>query len=349
MKKALGSKLSNFSFIEKLKLRNHQKRFLIKYCPAETKPGYFTLIYTLLLTAPTKRNFFKFTPHRAILRQWRAYRFPTDLASHHGNLPTIEILTVVAGKDLNLLPFSLTSAIENTLNPVSRITVIIPAIDEELCKGIVATLNINCEIQIKIEDEILDLDTRSKLKHKFGKRYGWVLQQLLADEHIIRSESNGVLLLNADTILMRKAAWLEADGTQKLLVALEYHEPYYKLLNKLIGSRKSPTTTHVTHHMLFQPSYFREIFYNFKIGDVKNLADWIISNSDPKAESPLCVEFELYAQGMLNLYPKKIQLRKFSNTSVERSDFSTSVNLYLEYSKYNSISMHSYLEQESYS
>jgi len=347
MGKSLGDNPSIFSFIEMLKLRNHQKRFLIKYGPADAKPGYIKLISTLLLTIPTKKHFFKFMPHRAILRQWRAYRFPTNLSSHSRNLPPIEILTVVAGKDLNLLPFSLISAIENTINPISRVTLIIPAIDIESCKSIVGNLKINCEIQIKIEDDILNSEIRSNLKRRFGKRYGWVLQQLLADEYIFRSEYSGVLLLNADTLLMRKAAWLEEDGTQKLLVALEYHEPYYRLLNKLIGSRNSPSTTHVTHHMLFQPSYFREIFNKFGVGNVATLADWIISNSDPKAESPLCVEFELYAQGMLKLYPEKIQLRKFGNISVERSELSTLADLYLEYSNYNSISMHSYLEPES--
>jgi len=347
MRRSLKLEPSDISLLERLKLRSHHKRFLIEYAAADAKPGFIKLFSILLLTIPTKRNFIKFSQHRAIIRQWKAYRFPSELSLNNNNLPTIEILTVVAGKDLNLLPYSLTSAIENTLNPVSKITLIIPATDLDFCKQILSTVEIDCEIQIKIEDDILDFDTRVKLKNRFGKRYGWVLQQLLADAYIIRSESSGVLLLNADTILIRKASWLQENRTQKMLVAIEYHEPYYRLLNRLIGSRISVTTTHVTHHMLFQPSYFREIFNSFKIGSVANLADWIISNSDPKEESPLCIEFELYAQGMLKLHPEKIQLRKFGNISVERSGSLRLVDLYREYSKYNSISMHSYLESES--
>ena len=341
-------KKTGMQIVERLKQRRAYLKFSKQYRQVGFKPNLLELIKVLLLTIPKKSDLFDFSTHKQIVREWQGNRHPDNLSNHSGDLPSIEILTVVAGKDLELLTFSITSAIERTLNPVSMATFIIPARDLDACKEIVEDLEIDVEIRIVIEDTLLNEDTRTKLRNRFGQRYGWVLQQLLADSFILKSNSAGVLLLNSDTILMRKAAWLESDGNQKLLVALEYHPPYYKLLNQLIGSREVPSTTHVTHHMLFQPNYFRAIFNNYGISNVESLADWLIANADPNADSPLCVEFELYAQAMLKMHPEKIQLRKFSNISVERSDISALKDLYSEYSNFNSISMHSYLESESH-
>jgi hypothetical protein len=343
MKNLANNENQTHTLLNHVKERRQHAKFLAKYGQIGSRPGFLPLIATLFLTLPPKKRFFRFATHKSIIRHWKANRYPEDLSSSKNDLPPIELLTVVAGKDLNLLPFSLVSAVQKTLNPITCINIIIPAKDREHCEKVLSKIDLDCVIKIITEDIVIDEETRKKLKIRFKDRYGWVLQQLLAVKFIVSSQSRGVLLLNADTILIREAAWLQEDNSQKLLVALEFHEPYYKLLHKLIGSKPIPKTTHVTHHMLFQPAYLREIFQQFSIINIETLASWFITNADPKEESPLCTEFELYAQGMLKLHPDKIYLRKFSNISVERSELTTLDGLNKEYANYNSVSMHSYL------
>jgi hypothetical protein len=42
----------------------------------------------------------------------------------------------------------------------------------------------------------------------------------------------------------------------------DFHKPYYELLAKILGVSKKPAFTFITHHMLFQPEFLREIFKN---------------------------------------------------------------------------------------
>jgi len=74
--------------------------------------------------------------------------------------------------------------------------------------------------------------------------------------------------------------------------------------------------------------------------------DLLVENADQNEESALSVDFELYAQAILRLYPQKVELRKFSNISVTRSKSTNFASLKKEYSDFNSVSMHSYLESE---
>jgi len=342
----LKPKKSRLQILQRLKERRAYLEFSRKYGQIGFNPGYFQLIKVLVLTFPKKSDFFNFHTHKAIVREWRANRFPEDLGSSDQSLPTIEILIVAAGKDIELLPDVLKGAIANSLNPISGITLIIPVVDKKQCEKIIQAETYPSEIKVVLEDDLLDEAIRNKIKLRFNKRYGWVLQQLLSVEFILNSKAAGVLLLDADTVLLRKVAWLDSKGNQKLLVGPAYHRPYHKLLNKLINTDAEPKTTHVTHHMLLQPIYLRDIFQKFKLVDTRNLLDLLVENADQNEESALSVDFELYAQAILRLYPQKVELRKFSNISVTRSKSTNYASLKKEYSDFNSVSMHSYLESE---
>jgi len=342
----LKPKKSKLQILQRLKERRAYLEFSRKYGQIGFNPGYFQLIKVLVLTFPKKSDFFNFHTHKAIVREWRANRFPEDLGSGDQSLPTIEILIVAAGKDIELLPDVLKGAIANSLNPISGITLIIPVVDKKQCEKIIQGETYPSEIKVILEDDLLDEAIRNKIKLRFNKRYGWVLQQLLSVEFILNSNAAGVLLLDADTVLLRKVAWLDSKGNQKLLVGPAYHRPYHELLNKLINTDAEPKTTHVTHHMLLQPIYLRDIFQKFKLVDTRNLLDLLVENADQNEESALSVDFELYAQAILRLYPQKVELRKFSNISVTRSKSTNYASLKKNYSDFNSVSMHSYLESE---
>lgn len=295
-----------------------------------------------------KHRMFKKEAYELIARQWRAHRFPEDIIFTEAPYEPIELLSVVAGKDILVLPQCLSMAIRMSLNPINQITLVVPRKDIKNCSEYIGESVETVPVKVVCEEDLINEELRIRLKNKYKNRYGWVLQQLLADEYVLQAKSKGILLINADTVLLREIEFLEKSGRQLLMVCPWYHRPYYELLQEIIQSPISPRTTHVTHHMLFQPEYMREIFQKFQIGNISKLADIIISLSDDEETSPLCVEFELYAQGMLMLHPEKIILRKFSNKEAIRS---LETNRLIESIKrgeikpsHNSLSMHSYLE-----
>jgi hypothetical protein len=283
---------------------------------------------------------------RNLIRQFRAISLPTTQIQNSVDNPKIEILCVAAGKDLNLLPLVLTQAVETSANEVTKITIITRSIDIARCKEVLEKIDFQTACEVLDEDLQFSSTLRMEIKENFGARYGWVLQQFLAVDYILKSNSPGVLLVNADTILLREMLWMNKKKEQVLMASTEFHPPYYQLLAKLIGIPKRSFHTHITHHMLFQPSVFREIFDCWKIGTIHDLAYWIFKNSEKNNQSPLCIEFELYAQGMTIIHPELVKLRKFANTTWKRNQESLNeVHKIIQIGaspKWNSISLHDY-------
>jgi hypothetical protein len=259
-------------------------------------------------------------------------------------LPSIEILIVAAGKDIELVNQVITYGVTNSINPIDKVALIVPEVDLMSCKKLISKNHYPCKIEILCEDEVLEKHLREKLKNRFNKRYGWVLQQVLSLKYVLQSSSNGILLLDADTMVLRKVGWLDSKGKQKLMVGCAYHRPYHELLSKLINSDINPNTTHVTHHMMIQPNLLREMFQKYKLKDVSNLIEELILLADKNLDSPLSVDYELYAQALLLLYPEKAELVKFSNVSIPRIEIDKNYSLLELSTKYNSVSLHSYLE-----
>lgn len=282
-----------------------------------------------------------------LIRQFNAIALSTSNKFVGSNLPNIELLCVAAGKDLELLPFSINQAVTQSGNPILKITIITPFRDIESLEEILKSSRFPVPYEIINEDLVIRENLRNRLQFAFGQRYGWVLQQLLAVSYILESKFKGVLLIDADTILLRKMDWLAENSKQILMVSTEFHKPYYELLSKIIATPKTPPSTFVTHHMLFQPHVLQEIFSVNKLRGINDLVDAILKHADMKIQSPLCIEFELYAQGLLKLHPELVELRKFANKSWPRNSASlTKIDQIIatkDTPEWNSISLHDYL------
>lgn len=307
------------------------------------KAWHLPILLTAALLRSVRHLNFDSSQFLSSLRLWTANRYP-EVNILEGSKPKIELLSVAAPKDFESLLFSIKSAIKYSGNEIEQVTIITTENGFEECINLAKNLCI--KTNVINENTLISLDDREKIRAKFNGRYGWVIQQLLAVQYISTSQSPGILLLNSDTILLRKMDFLNKNKNQILMVSTEFHSPYYKLLNKLIGTPVNPKCTFITHHMLFQPWVLREIILKHKIVNVSNLISWLIMNVEPDQESPLCVEFELYGQGMLELHPELVKLRKFSNVSIPRTsrgiEESLEVNTILKVKQFNSCSFHEY-------
>jgi hypothetical protein len=168
--------------------------------------------YLLVESLITKKNLI--AELRDFSRQFRAISLPTTQIQNSVQKPKIEILCVAAGKDLNLLPLVLTQAVETSANEVTKITVITRSIDFTTCKEVLEKIDFQTTLEVLDEDKQISSNLRSQIKENFGTRYGWVLQQFLAVDYIVKSNSAGVLLVNADTILLREMIWMNEKKEQ---------------------------------------------------------------------------------------------------------------------------------------
>ena len=321
-----------------------RRKYPEKFAEVGDKPHIFELFPYFLY------SLYKGTGYRKnLLKSFRINRIPVYSVTSKQivPLPVIELVINSERKDVRNLKEVITYAIANSVNPIGKTTVAVPATQLNECKDVISEILDTYAIEVLSEDLFLNDVIREKLRNTFGKRYGWALQQFLTIDRVLKSDYKGVLQVNSDTMLLRPTQWIDSEGRQPILVSTEYHLPYYVFLHTLNKEFPVLTDSHITHHMLFQPEIFKEILRKSNVETLEKLVDFTISNAQINEDSPICVEFELYALGALKYFPEKITLAKFGNINYLRPANASSIDFQAELQelakKYNSISAHSYL------
>jgi len=274
----------------------------------------------------------KISQLKLIIRRWRAISVAPDCHLSRKSVPSIEVLSVALRKDFGILPISLESIVKSSLNSIDQISVISPRNDisefvtEDNGFDIFGT-----EVKFIPEELVISENSRQRLQAIIGSRYGWVLQQLLTLKFCLDSNARGVLVVNADTVLLKELQWLDKFGNQVLMTSLEFHPPYHDFLYRAFGNSKNPKFTFITHHMLIQPDKLRTIFSKLKIGDIDELITLVEKHALLTEVSAVCLEFEIYVQHLLKFFPKNVKLVKFSNIRLaDRENLTSQIDMLRE-------------------
>jgi hypothetical protein len=257
--------------------------------------------------------------------------------------PPIELLFVTASKDFPTLRIAVSAAIDACiLHKTVEVSVVVPQQNLEECKVLLPQ-----HVRVIPETVYLSEGEIDLLKKRFGKRYGWVLQQVVKVRHVVNSKSQGVLVVDSDTLLLKARFWFDESGKQLLAPTWEYHPEYYRFLSSHgIGTIK-PQYTFVPHHMLMQPMILREALLKANWLSENYLLSALLNDSDKNDNSPFCIEYELYAQYLISTYPHLVVLRKWSNLSVARDSLNpvgaSAEKIANNYKDYYSVSLHDYL------
>jgi len=258
---------------------------------------------------------------------------------------SIELVIVSTSKDFDILPESIHYAFR-ALRPykVTSARVIVPSRDVAACKRL--SMNTECQVEIVDENDLISQRHFEKLTEVFGGRNTWVLQQLLKVQAVLTSKSDAVLILDSDTVLLRRRPWFSTTGDQILMPSMEYNESYYQFLNKLGISELVPKYSFITHHMLMQPKILSNILNSLALLDIDSFITYICRNADTKVQSPICIEYELYGQYLYSAECTGYFLERWSNISISRRH--SSAILKSKFAKfilrtfYNSVSFHSW-------
>ena len=247
-------------------------------------------------------------------------------------LPTIDIAIPCHVKDFDNLPLVIQGAKLSVRNPIGKIKLITP----EYFSTELQTKFPDCIVST--DESVLSADLVKAINELVPKeRTGWIIQQIIKFRMAITSDQVATLILDADIVLLKPKIWLDSKGTQILCIADEYHLPYKKHLQKVFGGQ-THLLSFVTHHQLMQRDSVREIFGQNGEGLIEwlNLADF--------NESSSISEYETYGEWMLKRKPNQIVFSKWNNVpAIIKSGDTTYTEIIDSYSKYGSVSNHSYL------
>jgi len=258
--------------------------------------------------------------------------------------PPIEVVVVSAEKDFDILPTVIRAALENSLNPIGKITVIVPDVCIRDIPLLLEEFNSVTKLEVISEETLASHEIRTNIRDVAGHRYGWILQQLLKIQFVSNSVSAAVLVIDADTVLTRKRLWIDENHIQLLFSSYEYHEPYYSFLRSISGWPIEQNTSFTTHHMLMQPDILRDILNDISDAGALGWLQKFLTEAKQSDASDFLNDYELYAQGIQILFPNRIQFEKWGNISCGNRHLALDSD-YLSSHRdlYSSISFHSYL------
>ncbi len=258
-------------------------------------------------------------------------------------LPEIEILFASKQEDFVILLESVSAAINMSINPVRKVSVIVPENDLNLCKQYFR----NCVYLDKIafipETNVVSGKTIELIKNQRPDRFGWILQQVIVAEFILRSDCSNILIVDADTILLRKKVWVDVNQNQILMPTQEIHLPYYNFLSNVSEMYSIPKFSFVSHHLLVQTEVFRGI-YNMFFGDINCALQKAFDLTKLNEPSPFDLKYEIYSQYLYKNFPERVDLIKWGNLTCPRREFdnfiSSEKGRKILSMRYNSVSFH---------
>jgi hypothetical protein len=261
------------------------------------------------------------------------------------DLPKIEVLMVSKKEDFSVLRESLEAALKMSYNPVTKISIILPDIEVETCKEYFKESKLFQEINFIPEKTIVSPEVIDLINENRPDRFGWILQQVLVASYIINSKSEFILVVDADTVILRPKIWVDKYSRQLLMPTQELHQPYYEFLKASSYVYINPKNSFISHHLLIQTKIFSEIFEMFS-GSILFALQKAFTFSSPTEQSPFDLKYEIYSQYLLLKYPERLELIKWGNLSLSRSDYNCFISSNeLRKSltqRYNSVSFHSW-------
>lgn len=257
--------------------------------------------------------------------------------------PEIEILIVCKSSDSDLLINCISHAYNQSANSVSLISIIVPNDEIQRMASLFFGINLGARVEILSEDELISTSAKKLILEKRPDRFGWILQQILVCNFLLRTEAQYVLVVDADTLILRKQIWVDKNEKQILMSSLEFHKPYYDFLSSQSELFGTPNTSFISHHMLFQTKYFQKMMSLLGVNS-EELLERALTFSSKEEASPFDLKYEPYAQYMLRNHRDLITLTKWSNVSLKKSlgiDVAGQLNgQRSDLDRYNSLSLH---------
>ena len=241
-------------------------------------------------------------------RLYKTMKQPWDPLS--GSTPSIlNLLIVIHPKDFANLLNCVVSVRNLSGHTVDRCIVVTTA---EGVTDVAAILIGQPKVEIICEDEIILYEDRIGIKNKFPLIYGWVLQQFIILQ-LAAESSRPLLTLDSDTVIRNPRVLIAEDGCQILTPTVEFHRPYYSVLDAVNLNSNLFEYSFVPHWMIYQPAIVQSLILDSGAPDISGLLRLMLEAADAVSPSPLSADYELYAQYLYANKPESWRLARWAN------------------------------------
>lgn len=224
----------------------------------------------------------------------------------------VDVVIPVGPRDTEILRLTLEGVKQNVAGPVHEISCVAPP---EVC---VELRQRYPDVTVIDERDICGPELMARLRSRFGARAGWFVQQLITLSTPEITNADAVLVVDADTVLLRPRHFRRGQTTL-LLTEREFHIPYFKALARLWHEPVAlPPFSCVAHHMCF----LREDVFAMRMA-IEALwnSHWIdaVLECSDAGESSGFSEYELYGQWRLKTARNLTKARPARNVGRRRS------------------------------
>ena len=248
----------------------------------------------------------------------------------------LDVLIPVASTDTSVLPLTVEGLRRNLAHPLGKIIVVTQA-DSDAHR---LAAELGCEV---IDEETVVPVRRADIDYRVEPwdRSGWLLAQLLKLSAEIVSTEDHVLVIDADTVLIRPQTFTYR-GAVVALVSGEYHPPYFEAYRALLDEKPLSRVSFIAH---------QTVMSRRTLADLKALIERRRSRPWWQAILDVCdfselscfADYELYGNYAFSRNPSIIR-RWWANCPLPRDRMSSLDDLHREFgSRYRTLSFHHYI------
>jgi Family of unknown function (DUF6492) len=260
---------------------------------------------------------------------------PLSEPPHSSASTGIDVVIPVGPRDIEMLEHTLEGVNRNLAGPIGSVSCVTPP---DVCVELSKRYP---DITVVDERDICGPEMTDRLRHHFGMRAGWLIQQLLTLSTPEITDAEAALVIDADTVLLRPRRF-RAGRTTLLLTEREFHIPYYEALGRLWREPVAlPQFSCIAHHMCFLRDDVLAMRGAIEALWARPWFDAILECCDAR-ESSTFSEYELYGQWRLKTAGATTLVRPARNVACQRP-----VNGHPVKSGAYSASYHWHIEQES--
>ncbi len=247
----------------------------------------------------------------------------------------LDVVIPLADADREVLPVSVASVRRNLAHPLGTIYAVTRA------GSLAAETASELGCTVIDEDSLLPL-RRADIDYRVGTmdRSGWLFQQLIKLSADAIAVEDHILLLDADTVLVRPQSFT-LRGEIVLLQSGEYHGNYFSACEDVLGIAPSSHLSFIAHHMVVNRRSLAALKHEMELG--REVAWWqaILNVCDLSCASCFS-EYELY--GNFELRRRSVPRRWWMNAALPRDRLLTIENLEWQLgSRYRTVSFHHYV------
>ncbi len=225
----------------------------------------------------------------------------------------ISIVIFTSLKDIPILPLSIAGALASHNGNISTVTIVSPQGTSGAVQSIIHKFDMD-NINYVSDEQLLHQSGLSSFKF-IRVNIKMEILKIIAG---INSESNFVLLLDGDTVLLRKRTWA-GTNSYPLMVAQEYSASHVNYNKRVLNTTNFPGVGFVTHHQLVKKEILIQLVEYF--GGIENLAHSFEETAaefylESKSEFPS--EWQLIGDFHVLKDPSNYKYANFSNLGLAR-------------------------------